>query len=176
MPATETNPFLQVYDALLALAVAHPLLAEMVRAGNRVTFGTGLANVEQPIKEVPAVADLPEIILKSNGIVTGNLHNTSSTSILKRRYSFIVTVGTYQIAQLLELEFYLVCALCNWKETLTALQWNDKAFVKNANLSDVSEGLADTDNRRKLRGWIAVWSCELDFVFNTAELIAETQA
>lgn len=166
----EENPFGKVYEALWEMAMSHVRLADMVPEGNRASYGS-LASAMDPVKKVIASADVPELVLVPSGITSGNLHANSSQSMVQRRYSFITSTGDFRARKLIfPIEFALCCALADWKQTLGVLSWHGKTFVKGCNLIDAAEGLAAVEQNRGLRGWSCVWSCSVDFWFDTATL------
>jgi len=163
------NPFNAVVSTLWDLALAHTRLAALVKVGNRIRYDQS----ELGAKETVQPADLPELALLSNGIIAGNLHADSTNAMLKRRYTFQITTGTYKIETLNVVEWYLICALTDWQSALTALKWNNKTFVKNCNIASVDDGFSNAELNRGIKGWSALWSCEIDFWFRQADLRAE---
>lgn len=172
------DPFSLVYDALFDLAFAHPGLNEMVKAKNRASY-TSETNRTDPVKDKILTDDVPEIVLLSLGVTSGNLHATSSTSKVTRRYAFHITTGDFRLNKfVLPIEWALCCALVDWKETLTTLKWpveSDWSYVKHCQIADISEGFADAEKNRGIRGWSAVWACDLEMHFKTADLKAEME-
>jgi hypothetical protein len=173
--AAPNNPYTLVHSALWAMALANPRFVAMVAEGNRIRFDSAVDR--DPIKENIGSADTPEVMLVSMGVTDVNLHATSSTSQMRRRYQFFVTSGDMRINDLLyQIEWQLTCALANWKATLAPLQWNGKPFVKSANMTDASEGFQKNDQTRGIIGLSCIWACEVVFSFTTADLIADNSA
>ena len=78
----ERDPFSILYDAIWSLVDAFKPFSDFVRVGNRIRLDDRSRN---PIKETIKAGDLPEVILWP---FTGdaNLHGTSSTTAITRRY------------------------------------------------------------------------------------------
>lgn len=161
------NPFELTFDALWSLGEASVPLKELVKIGNRIKFNT---NNSDPVKQNVQTADLPELILVSQG-GTPNLHATSCTSEMIRRYAWLVSTGDLRINHLSNpLGWAIFCAMTNWKIHLASLEWQNKRFIKAANLTDVTEGDSDPERNRGIKGWSALWVCEIRMVFTTTDL------
>jgi hypothetical protein len=163
------NPFDQVFSALWTLAEASRPLKELVKVGNRIKFNQD--DSRDPLKQQVADADLSELILTSEGITAINMHATSCSSMIARQYSWMITTGDYRISYRLNpLEWALYCAMTDWKSVLGSLKWNDYDFVKDMNFVSASEGLSDATRNRGIKGWSALWSCNVKMHFKTADL------
>jgi len=158
-----------VYSKLWDLAfVESNALSTLVRPGNRIRYDT---NNRDPIKENVSDADLPELILTSGGSGPPRLHATSSGSMCTRKYSWLITTGDFRVSyRLYPVEFALFAAMSNWKAHLGALTWNSKSFAKRMDVVDVTNGLSDPDRNRGIRGWSAIWTCEIEMHFTTEDL------
>ena len=167
------NPFTQVYDALWTQVLAHERLQDLVKPVTYAHSGQAV----NPLKDVVQHADLPELILSNEGTTGGNLHATSSTTDIQRAYAFTINTGDFRVNEKLhQIEWFLFCALTNWRSVLSALTWNEKPFVTKAQLLDVSEGLSMPDRNRGILGWSAIWKCEVSMVFKSSDLLAELTA
>lgn len=166
----EQNPFAKAYDALWALAEESALLTSLVRAGNRVKFNH--TRPFHPVKQEVSEADLPELALAS-ATSSANLHNTSSSSMIVRQYTWLLSTGDMSITnKLMPVEWALFAAMTNWKLVLGALTWNGEHFVKRANVVSIDNGFADPERNRGITGWSAAWTCEVEMHFATADLQA----
>lgn len=165
--ASELDPFTIVHRALWDLVEADEGFTELVAVGNRIKF-TGLDR--SPKKDKIAEADLPEVMLVSESW-GGNLHATSSHSLLTRQYTFIISTGDYRICEkLYPVEFAILRALANWKTTLSALTWRGQTFVKTANLVSGTTGDSDPSRNRGISGWSTLWRCQVDMYLPTSQL------
>lgn len=165
------NPFTLTYDALWALVEASPLFIATVKEKNRIKFNGSAGN---PKKNTVQPADLPEVMLVTDGTAQANLHASSCHTMVVRRYAFIVSTGDFRMHDFLnQVEWALFCALCRWKEVLAALQYNGQGFVKKCDLTEVSEGESDSERNRNIKGWSTIWRCEVTMYFPTANLITE---
>lgn len=164
------DPFSLVYTALYELVIASPRLTELVKVGNRIRFDS--ATDRDPLKQNVLDADTPELILADQA-VTVNLHGTSSGTKIVRQYAFLLATGDMRINERLHpVEFALCCALSRWKESLTALQWEGRSFVKRLDVTSVAQGQSDPERNRGIKGWSAVWQCEVEMYLSTADMIA----
>lgn len=167
------NPFTLTYDALWDMLLKHPGFVEDVKVGNRIRYNT--TSRDDPRKREVQVADLPEVVLASDGL-TANMLSTSSSSSCTRQYSWILATGDFRINAILhQVEWYVFVAMHNWRTVLTSLQWEGEPFVKNCRLSGVTSGYSDPAANRGIVGWSAVWRCEVDMVFKTSALLNELE-
>lgn len=170
MPA---NPFTQVYDALAGMLRDQSIMTDVVRSNNLIIFDAEYNRDQLAAKRQIATADLPELILTTSGIANANLMSTSCTTAITRNYQFLLSTGDYRVNEILfQVEWALLVCLMGWQTELTSLQWNDHSFVKNTRLLDGAEGDSDPERNRNIRGWSALWTCQVDMVFETDELLA----
>lgn len=168
------NPFELLYSALWELALSNSKLAAEIKVGNRVRFDS--ATNRDPEKAQVQVADLPELLIAPDGTQISNLHATSCSASISRRFLFRVSTGDLRAVdegRLLRIEWLLMCALVNWKSTLTALEWNGERFVKNCRALELRNSIVDIDANRNARGWAAVWGCEVDCAFSITSLLGD---
>lgn len=164
------DPFSMLFDAFWEMAEASVPLMELVKEGNRIKFNT---SDRDPIKSEIAAADLPELVLSTEGSTEVNLHRTSCSTSIQRQYSWIIATGDKRVkAYLYPVEFALMCAMANWKNTIGALTWQGQDFVKSAQLIGVTEGQSDPNANRGIMGWSTIWRCQVDMHFTTASLLA----
>lgn len=172
MPEALPEPFTLVYRALFDLALRHPSFVSLVKIGNRVSFAVD--DNRDPIKQNVITADMPEVTLITEGMSAANIHQTSSTSSIRRRYSFIIVTGDYRVNYALyPVEWYLFCAMVGWKTTLGNLTWHGATFVKNANLVSLTEGESDSRRIKGTKGWTSIWSVDVEMHFSSSHLFGE---
>lgn len=163
-----TDPFTLAYRALWSMMSERSDFADLVRIGNRIDFAND-AN-RNPVKQVAAAADLPEIILVPAGCSV-NIHNTSSSSRVIRRYTWLMSTGDARVSHLLfPVEWAVLRGMTNWKTVMGALEWRDKRFVKRCDVISVTEGDSDPARNRGIKGWSAAWACEVEMHFDTSDL------
>ena len=167
MSSTTPNPFDLVFDRLWDLAESHPDVTRLVKPGNRVRFDRPQ---RAPIKEEIADADLPELVLLPDGATFGLLRTSASSSVVKR-YSWLVATGDFRTPTVNAIEWALFCAMLNAQSVLGALAWEDASFVKRVDLSELTEGFADSERNRGIRGWSAISKVEVEMHFRTATLL-----
>jgi hypothetical protein len=163
------NPFTLTYTALAKLLLSNPRLKRLLEMGTLIRYDkTGTPN---PAKKDVTPGDLPEIILIPSGF-TSNLHATSSSSRVLRQYTLLVSTGTQELNYLLnQVQWEVLIAFANWKSVMGALEWRDAAFVKRVDVLSIDEGLSDPALNRGVKGWSAIWSCEIEMYFQTSELL-----
>lgn len=166
-----SDPFSLVYRALWDLAASQESFTSLVSLRSRISFGDNENHT--PLKNVIASADLPEVILAPTGGIC-NLHSTTSSSMITKRFMWLISTGDYRIDAgcLFPVEFALIRAMCNWKSALTSLTWAGARFVKRCDMLEVSEGDSDPERNRGLKGWSAMWACEVEMHFSTALLLS----
>jgi hypothetical protein len=162
---TEKDPFTQVYEGLWAAVDAVPDINTIVRPGNRINF----TKPDLTKREI-ATADLPELQLVLEGAVYG-LHTTSSGSKVVKRYTWIISTGSFLSSDVLSLQWMLTRAMCSWKQYLGSLTWSSQHFVKRFDLVDETAGISNPEYNRGIKGWSAVMRCEVEMHFGTASLI-----
>lgn len=167
-----SDPFSLVYTALYDMAVACEPLADMVKLGNRIRFD---GDTPDPAKrDAVQDADLPELVLvPETGSV--NLHGNSSSSRFVRQYAFMISTGTNKLNELLNpLEWALCCGLARWRSAITDLRWpegsGETSFVKRVDVISATQGQSDPERNRNIRGWSAVWRCEVEMYIRTADM------
>ncbi len=164
-----TDPFTLVYEALRDLLLANADFAREVKQGNRM-FYVGAAR--RPDKETVQDSDRPEVRLAPAG-GEAHLMATSSSSKIVKRLRIEVTTGDMRVDErLFPVQWAVYRAMVGWQAALAALRWGtmDKSFVVVAKLNAVTEGLSESDLNRGIRGWAAVWECEIEMWFPTTEL------
>jgi len=170
----EQTPFNMVFNALWGMAEDSPTLTELVKVGNRIKFNQ--ETNRDPIKENVQAADLPELTLLVLGGSEVNLHSSSCGSVITRDYSWVMSTGDLRYTHFLgPVEWALWCAMANWQTALSALTWNEKPFVINANITNVTSGFTTVENNRGIKGWSSIWGCSVGMTFTTADLKAFSQ-
>jgi hypothetical protein len=162
------DPFTLVFNRLWEIVEAHPDAASVIKPGNRIKLNE--QTKREPTKPFVQVADLPELMLVTEG-GNLNLHSTSSSTKIVRRYSWLLSTGDARVNYLLyPVEWLLVEAFSKWTTELTSLTYKDKHFVKRFDILDVSEGWKRADENRNIKGWSAIWKCEIEMHFATNDL------
>lgn len=159
-----------VYDALWRMLLAHPSFEQSVKPGNRVRYDD--KTNRDPLKDTIAAGDLPEVALVSD-TVSGNLLASSSTSMVTKRFSVLVSTGDFRAPILTSVEWSIFTALTGWPERLGALTWKQQRFVKRVQLVSATSGLSDAAANRNITGWAAKWVAEVEMHFSTASLREE---
>lgn len=165
------DPFSQVFDALWTLVESSSRVTNLVSAGNRIKFNS--TTDRGPVKRNAQDADYPELELLFTD-VTGNLRDSSSSTMCRRQYQFGIAVGDLRANdKLLPLEFALFAALTNWKTILTTLEWPEDSgwrFVKDCNIVSSTAGIEAVPKNRGITGWTSLWTVEVRMDFRTTDL------
>lgn len=160
-----SDPFSMVFVAINDLAANSSALRALVKPGNLIRLDS--EQKRDPRKEEVQVADLPELVLVPYTIEPA-LHNTSSSSRVIMRLQWLLSTGDIRVVQpLYPVSFALVCAMTGWKATVSTLTWQGETFVKRVDVPSVSIGINDREANRGIKGWSAVWQCEIEMHFKT---------
>lgn len=166
-----SNPFTLVYDGLWTLLEHYPAFVSDVKVANRLKYNS--ATNRDPLKQTVEVADLPEVALICSGTHDAKMRANSSSSKCIRQYQWIINTGDFRLNEILhQIEWDIYVGMQDWDKILTALQWANKSFVKRVDFTDVSEGQSDPSRNRSIRGWTAIWGCEVEMWFTTSDLKA----
>lgn len=159
------NPFQLVYNTLWSMLEEDERF-DVVKPGNRIKFN---GNDREPQKTNTTTSDYPEVMLVSEG-VTGNLCNSSSTSMLIRNYSWVVSSGDYRFDEIFPVEWAIYAGMLAWRYRLAPLLWEGEPFVTQANVRDSNFDQVDRQRRRGIQGWVAVWTIFVEMHFNTQNI------
>lgn len=166
-----SNPLQLVYSALRTLPEGHPRFRELVRVGNRIGFDD--QDDRDPLKSVVADADLPEAVLEVQTAMV-KMHSTSSTSSMTQQFAWLISTGDQRVTdRLLEVEWTIFVGMLDWQRVLGALRWHGKSFCKRTDIVSCSAGLSDPARNRGIKGWSAIWRCEVEMHFATKDLLEE---
>ena len=164
--STVLNPFQLVYDELWSMLEED--IRFTVKEGNKIKF-----NTREPIKTQHTTSDYPEVMLVAESI-SGNLCNTSSTSMIARNYSWVIAAGDFRYDQIFPLEWAIYVGMLGWMYRLKVLTWEGSEFVKCVKLNNANLDQIDRARTRGIEGWISVWSINVEMHFSN-ELIRGTQ-
>lgn len=162
--SSSSNPFSLVYDELWSMLEEDDRFD--IKTNNKIKYN---GSDRDPHKSQTSTSDYPEVTLITEN-VSGNLCNTSSTSMLRRNYSWIIASGDLRYSEIFPVEWAIFTGMLAWRHRLTILEWENTRFVARANLNDSNFDQVENLRRRGLKGWVAVWSIYVDMHFNTADL------
>lgn len=174
-PPEGDDPFTLVYKALWNLALSNPNFTQKVAAQNRIAFiPTDTYNYAKSFLPNKLHDDYPEVILTVENS-TSNLTATSNTASIRRTYAFLIGTDKPDLnPDLFPVEWELLRSLSNWRESLTALRWEDKQFVHNCRVQSGTtlwqSAPASSNNTLVIRGWVSVWRAEIEMNFDKADL------
>jgi hypothetical protein len=169
----DSSPLQLVYTELWRLPMLNPEFRALVREGNMIRFDHEAHG--NPRKDQVQAGDLPEVTLTSETSAV-KIHETSSTCKLIRQYSWLVATGDFRLTHLLApVEWALFVSMIGWQRVLGRLKWHDKAFCKRMDVVSVLGGRSDPQLNRGIAGWSAIWRCEVEMHFATADLLEELE-
>lgn len=163
----DANPFTMIWCALWELVERNENLTDLLRLANRIDY------INNPPKENINTGDLPELALVSDG-GTINLKNSSSATLINRKYNWMITTGEWQINSYFNIvSFELIRAMVDYDSVLCSLVWphvNGRTFVGRANVMSIEEGTTMLNETRGIRGWAGVLSIDIDLHLRTDDL------
>jgi hypothetical protein len=164
------NPLQMVYDTLWAMLEEDERF--QVKEGNRLSFNKD-RNDRDVIKSQMSTSDYPEVILVAEAISTANLCSTSSSTKLVRNYSWIINAGDFRYSEIFPIEWAIFTGMLAWRFRLSTLEWEDELFVKRLNFTGANIGQIDNQLRRGIKGWISVWTLEVEMHFTTSKILGK---
>lgn len=162
------NPFKLVYDGIWLLAERNTALMDLVKLGNRIKFDDEVGN-----KRNVSDADLPELVLLTEG-ATSNLQASSSHSEIVRRYSWMLSTGSLNVDDYNNIAWEFWRSMIDWDRFICGIQWEYEPgesvdVVQRADFLDAEEGMyMSNEQNRKIRGWAQMWSAEVLMMIPTA--------
>lgn len=161
----ELDPLTQVYNSLWDMLESRQAIHSMVRIGNRTKF-----NIPLPLKDEVSTSDLPELRVVTSGS-TPHIFRTSNSSSVVKRYEVIVITGDQRFEVLFPLEFEILRALSTWPTKVAMLTWNSVKFVNLVRPTTSFDDLLQQEAlQRGIKGWITIWSVEVQMFFQTITL------
>lgn len=169
------NPFLKVYDGVYDLLFnsggSANLLADIIKVGNRVHFGTLKEHDRTQSKPSVVSADHPELWLYDEG-ATINPHFDSSSMEAMQNISLQCSTGDYRYGNYVSvINWYMMANMIQWRTALGALRWNSRPFVKNLKSIPIQIGETNTERNNALAGWTTIWRMQIQLVINTVDVI-----
>ena len=164
----DSNPFIDVYNALWEILTTRTPLDDYVAVGNRISF----AHDANPVRPTVQPAQLPELTLVSDGFKEINIHSTATTSKCVRKYSWVLCTGEMRYDVMYPIEWLIYVGMHGWSNVLKALTWPDNSwhYVKRTDLLAGIEGRSDPKLNRGVRGWSTLWSCEVEMHFKKSDI------
>ena len=166
----DLNPFTMVWWALWKMVERSDKITDKVALLNRIKFDDDL-NDKKSIND----GDLPELVLLSGG-GTSNIMNSSSTSQIIRKYTWVITTGEFNINPYYNaLCWELYRAMVDWDKVLCALVWPKLSdppwhFVTRTNVLSIDEGTEMDKENRLIQGWTGLWEMDVEMHFRTLDL------
>ncbi len=169
---SDVDPITLVYEALWYLLESSPHFTSRVKSGNRMKF---IGKNVDPLKDHIRDMDIPEVRIIPTSIEP-HMQRTSNSSSMWKRFEIQIATGDQSLdnpAALFPVEWALVLAMSNWFTHLQQLTWKGRKIVVRFRIPEVSEGVSDQDLNRGIKGWSAVWACEIELWFTTTDLQGE---
>lgn len=161
----DDTPFSILYTGIWN--AVDPYIQDLVRPGNIIRYDTHEAN---PEKRNVQLADMPEVMLMSEGF-EGNLTATSNSAQCLQRFAFFVSTGRLQYTPYLaQISFALYRGLLAWTE-FGELSWKEKRFVKAVRLDSTDEARLNAEQNRGLAGFSSALRFHVEMFFSRADLV-----
>jgi hypothetical protein len=158
-----TDPMTQMHDALWTSLEASTVFTSLVKPGNRIKITS--AGKDDPIKESPADADLPEVMIVP-GEGTNNLNKTSSAGELVRQWKIIISSNRKLVHKdVFPIEWAIIKALNAAREGLGT------TFIKRTLVANSAyEPPASSNSGSAVKGWICTINVELTAIIARSEI------
>lgn len=164
------TPSSKLYSAIWTLLETSEAFKELVKPKNRVKFDS--ETNRGPLKDNVQSADLPEVILVSEGFTELNIHNTSSSTKVVETFSLIANTGDFRLSLIQQaLNWYVLCSIRQWQSSLSALTWKGVTYVKRVDVVSATTGQSNSERNRQIQGWVTVWRVQVEMHFATANLV-----
>ena len=159
----QPNPYTEVVLGLWSLLESSSDFCTLVAPGNRIKF---LGESRSPIKTEVSDADLPEVRIVPTGS-TPHAHAASNMHRETVRYEVQLSTGDQRLDALVNpLRWIITRAMLNVHDHLkNAVMFAGLRIVVLARPSSVTDGVSQADMNRQIRGWAALWACEVDTVY-----------
>lgn len=163
------NPFDIVYSELWKCVLEHNQADALLKAGNIVRFDED--KNRRPLKDKVSTTSLPELILMPSGM-NGNYHNTSSTTKLTKRYTWVLTTGDMRLQKALNPISWLIFVthVQNQHRLINEVQYNGRNFIKRLDLVDSTDGQSELQRKLNIKGWSSVQAIEVEMHFPKNDL------
>lgn len=161
--ATPT-PFDITYEALLAHVLTRPDVAAVLKERNLIKYNARDTREKHSVQ----TADLPEIAIFMSA-VRGNVHASSSHAAITTVWEYLFSTGTFDTGMINMLVFQTICSFVD-KDSLFALTWKDRVFIKDVRLSSGDQGKSNPAANRNINGWACVLTAEIDMTFLRTDL------
>lgn len=168
------TPFTKLHTAIWGLFEDDTRFCQLIPPANRVRYDK---NDRMPLKNDIAAADLPEFMVVDYGGPI-NLNHSSSSAKVVRNYSAILNTGDYRINEFTNvLTWLMLCNIDTWQSKLALCKWFDRSFAKVLRITEATTGESVPQRNRKINGFTAVWSLEVECYFQKSHLtFSETEA
>lgn len=164
------NPSAKVYSKLWGILEASNAFTTLVKVGNRVKFDSAVDR--GPKKPEVQSADLPEVVLVSEGFTGINLHDTSSSSKFTETFALIISTGDFRYNDIAsQLNWVTICALRDWKAAFASVKWRNQPFVKKLDFFGANVGESNPERNRQIKGWVTVWRLQVEMHFATSDVV-----
>ncbi len=126
-------------------------------------------NLDPRRREI-SVADTPELALAFVGF-TPHVQQTSTSSTMLVDYELLITSGSKVLDEkMFPVIWETYVAMSRWDQQLLATTFDGNPFVRKAVPTSAVIGLEDLASNRGIKGWSAIWSGQVELVFNTEVL------
>lgn len=153
-----TTPYKKFYDALVSeiKSGTGELVTDLTEVeGNIVDYSGAETN---PKEDTIQSGDVPEVVPYLSR-VTGNFHANSSTAEFKSTWRCMISSGVYNSDKIFIGTFLVTRAMFLWTDWAKPLQWRNREFIREVNISQAEVGESIPEANRNIHGW----ACVADF-------------
>ena len=163
------NPFTMVYTELWTILEQRSELSQLVAVGNRIRYD----QTRDPHKRTISTADVPEILIAPESLVS-NLKSSSSSTSIDVTYGVVTATGDYRYTDFLaQVQWMLFGTLIDWRNTLGQLTWQGKSFVIGVRIDTETLGFTDLDAIQEVerkQGWTSLLQFTVNMMFKTSDV------
>ena len=168
------NPLTMLHDELWRILDLRSEIGVLIKEGNRIKFN--YVDDRDPFKQNASTYDFPELVLAPETL-SGNLSSSSSSTSIDVIYVLRTSTGDYRYNQFLaQVQWMLLGTMVNWRDTIGAITWQGKPFIKSVNIDSNIMGFTEVDlqgeNIRK-RGWSDLMRFNIKMMFTTSDVALE---
>ena len=164
-----TNPFTMVYTELWNILEQRAEIDGLVSVGNRIRYD----GTRDPHKRTISTADVPEILIAPELLVS-NLKSSSSGTSIDVTYSVVTATGDFRYTIFLaQVQWMLFATLVDWRTTLGSLQWQGKSFISGLTIDTETLGFTDLDAVQEVerkQGWTSLLQFTVNMMFTTSDI------
>lgn len=167
-----TDPFTLVYNGIWECLERKDYFTDLVEEKNRIKL-TDQGPLRRPTKDEITEVDVPEVMLITSTTRYWEMRASGGASINKV-YTILLTSGERLLdtGKFFPVQWAVSRAMYDYRDILLNLEYGDPAekFVQKTEMPSVEEGLSEEEMNRSLKGWAAIWQCDVTMWFSNTIL------